>query len=50
MLDLCNFRWTFGVFIFELSHGYAPFRAENQVSLFEDILMARKRYKVIYEI
>ena len=39
-------RWSLGVLIFEMCHGYPPFRADNQATLFEDILLGRKRYKV----
>ena len=38
--------------MFEMSHGFTPFRADNdnQASLFEDILLGRKRYKVGLEL
>ena len=37
--------WALGVFIFEMTHGYSPFRAETQAMMFEDILLGRKRFK-----
>ena len=37
--------WAFGVFIFKMSHGYFPFRAETQAMMFEDIILGRKRFK-----
>ena len=37
--------WALGVFIFEMTHGYSPFRAETQTMMFEDILLGRKRFK-----
>ena len=39
-------RWSLGVLIFEMCHGYPPFRADIQATLFENILLGRKRYKV----
>ena len=37
--------WALGVFIFEMTHGYSPFRAETQAMMFEDILLGRKGLK-----
>ena len=37
--------WAFGIFMFEMSHGYSPFRAETQAMMFEDIILGRKRFK-----
>ena len=37
--------WAFGIFIFEMTHGYSPFRAETQAMMFEDIILGRKRFK-----
>ena len=39
-------RWALGVFIFHMSHGYLPFRAETQAMMYEDIILGRKRYEV----
>ena len=39
-------RWALGVFIFQMSHGYLPFRAETQAMMYEDIILGRKRYEV----
>ena len=39
-------RWALGVFIFHISHGYLPFRAESQAMMYEDIILGRKRYEV----
>ena len=37
--------WALGIFIFELTHGYSPFRAETQAMMFEDILLGRIRFR-----
>ena len=37
--------WALGIFIFEMSHGYSPFKAETQAMMFEDIILGRKRFK-----
>ena len=39
-------RWALGVFIFQMSHGFLPFRAETQAMMYEDIILGRKRYEV----
>ena len=39
-------RWALGVFIFQMSHGYLPFRAQTQAMMYEDIILGRKRYEV----
>ena len=38
--------------MFEMSHGFTPFRADNdtQAALFEDILLGRKRYNVGFKL
>ena len=37
--------WALGVFIFEMTHGYSPFRAETQAMMFEDIILGRMRFR-----
>ena len=32
------------MFVFEMTHGFSPFKAENRAMMYEDILVGRKRF------